>query len=152
MNVQQKEQWRYTHVEQTSIALTASASTHSHLNLCDYFNWKKSHRQTNREFKKYEFRNKGDTQKELLKKRTRIVLQHNLDPKAGLVNGTRGVIVDFEKYDERKLPRARKESEERGSNGPILARSHATYEHHEIRRYAKENNYQPWPVVKFDDG
>ena len=86
------------------------------------------------------------------KKDMRVVLQHNLDPEAGLVNGSQRVIVEFEEYDERKLPRARKESEERGSDGPILAGSRAAYEHHEIRRYAEENNYQPWPVVKFDDG
>lgn len=38
------------------------------------------------------------------KKPMRVVLQHNLDPEAGLVNGTQGIIVDFEEYGEIKLP------------------------------------------------
>lgn len=82
----------------------------------------------------------------------RVLLQHNLDPAAALVNKSQGVIVDFKTYDEKKLPRARKESEGRGSDAPSLDGSHATYEHHEIRRYAEDNDYQPWPVVRFDDG
>jgi ATP-dependent DNA helicase PIF1 len=86
------------------------------------------------------------------KKHMRVVLQHNLDPEAGLVNGSQGMIIGFEKYDESRLPRARKESEGRESDAPSIVGSHASYQHYEIRRYAEENDYQPWPIVQFDDG
>jgi hypothetical protein len=74
------------------------------------------------------------------KKSMRVVLQHNLDPEAGPVNGSQGMSVGFERYDEKKLPRARKESKGRGSDAPSIGGSYASYEHHKIRRYAKKTS------------
>jgi ATP-dependent DNA helicase PIF1 len=35
----------------------------------------------------------------------RVVLQANIDPNSGLVNGSQGTVVGFEPFDEKKLPK-----------------------------------------------
>ncbi len=84
----------------------------------------------------------------------RIVLQANLDPSAGLVNGSQGTIVGFEPYDPAKLPRpydgnsGKKESQ----NGPFIRGTHAHYAEEQIKLFASQNGNQPWPRVRFDNG
>lgn len=83
----------------------------------------------------------------------RVVLQSNLDPSAGLVNGSQGTIVDFEPFDQKKLPKKadnRKEMEM--SMTPNLRGSHAAYAEERIKIFADDNKRQSWPIVKFDNG
>ena len=84
-----------------------------------------------------------------LKQGMRVVLQSNLNPEAGLVNGSQGVVVGFEDFDPNRLPRKAKrtESEDGGLKG-----EHAKYMESEIKAFAHVNNYQPWPIVQFDNG
>lgn len=83
----------------------------------------------------------------------RVVLQANLDPQAGLVNGSQGALIGFEDYDPKRLPRkpeTRNEVAEAGS--ATLKGSYAKYSELQIEQYAKGNNLQPWPIVRFDNG
>jgi ATP-dependent DNA helicase PIF1 len=59
----------------------------------------------------------------------RVVLQHNVDPEGGLLNGSQGEIIGFEDYDENRLPT---KSHDEGSGGSIVG-SHATYRQHGTR-------------------
>jgi ATP-dependent DNA helicase PIF1 len=88
-----------------------------------------------------------------LKEGMRIVLQANLEPAAGLVNGSQGVITGFEPHDENRLPRKAENRTEAGKPGVSFTRgTHARYFEEQIKIYAKNNRCQPWPIVKFDNG
>ena len=83
----------------------------------------------------------------------RVVLQANLEPNAGLVNGSQGVIIGFEPFDEQRLPRkAENRSEAAMSGVPFTRGAHARYFQEQIKIYSKDNKRQPWPIVKFDNG
>lgn len=87
----------------------------------------------------------------------RVVLQSNLDPQAGLVNGSQGALIDFEEYDPKRLPRKPENRNDPGelnsmSTGTSLRGTHAKYCEQQIQVFAKENKYQPWPIVRFDNG
>jgi ATP-dependent DNA helicase PIF1 len=87
-----------------------------------------------------------------LKKDMRVVLQANLDPTAGLVNGSQGTIIDFEPFDEKRLPRKADRSETGDSGAATTRGAHAQYFEEQIKIYGKQNQRLPWPVVKFDNG
>ncbi|CAO2657621.1 Nn.00g037470.m01.CDS01 [Neocucurbitaria sp. VM-36] len=88
-----------------------------------------------------------------LKEGMRVVLQANLDPHAGLVNGSQGAIIGFEPYDSKKLPRKQENKNEPEMPGVYLLRgAHAKYAEQQIKIYAEQNRRQPWPIVKFDNG
>lgn len=125
----------------------------------DTFDWKEHHRDdlslqkyTKQEYNGHtlwylkEHRYEAYSQ---LKQGMRVVLQSNLNPEAGLVNGSQGVVVGFEDFDPNRLPRKAKrtESEDGGLKG-----EHAKYMESEIKAFAHVNNYQPWPIVQFDNG
>ncbi|KAF2257454.1 hypothetical protein BU26DRAFT_44157 [Trematosphaeria pertusa] len=81
----------------------------------------------------------------------RVVLLQNLEPTAGLVNGSQGTIVDFEHYDSKWMPRKGDNRDDEETSGvPILGGSHARYRQQQIKDFVEENDYQPWPVVEFD--
>jgi ATP-dependent DNA helicase PIF1 len=83
-----------------------------------------------------------------VKEGQRVVLQANLDPQAGLVNGSQGSIIGFEPFDQNKLPRKAERNE--GDGG--LRGAHGKYAEFQITEYAKRNGSQSWPIVKFDNG
>jgi ATP-dependent DNA helicase PIF1 len=83
-----------------------------------------------------------------LKEGMRVVLQANLEPEAGLVNGSQGLIVGFEPFDPNRLPRAAEGKDDPGD----LRGTHAKYAQGQIKRYADSNRRQPWPIVEFDNG
>jgi ATP-dependent DNA helicase PIF1 len=83
-----------------------------------------------------------------VKEGQRVVLQANLDPQAGLVNGSQGSIIGFEPFDQNKLPRKAERNE--GDGG--LRGAHGKYAEFQIKEYAKRNGSQLWPIVKFDNG
>lgn len=81
------------------------------------------------------------------------MLQANLEPNAGLVNGSQGSIIGFEPYDSKKLPRKPDSKNDMGFSGVSYLRgSHAAYSEQQIKIYADQNKRQPWPIVKFDNG
>jgi ATP-dependent DNA helicase PIF1 len=80
----------------------------------------------------------------------RVVLQANIDPNGGLVNGSQGTIIDFEPFDEKKLP---KKAEIHDDPGRANTRgTYALYYEEQIGIFSKQNKRQPWPVVRFDNG
>ncbi|KAJ8118005.1 hypothetical protein OPT61_g936 [Boeremia exigua] len=83
-----------------------------------------------------------------LKLNQRVVLQANLDPAAGLVNGAQGSIIEFKDFDEKALPRAANNKTEIGE----LRGDHAKYREEQIKEFANSNGRQPWPVVRFTNG
>lgn len=88
-----------------------------------------------------------------LKLEMRIVLQANLEPSSGLVNGTQGTIIDFEPFDEKRLPRKAENKMEAAPSGVSFTRgTYARYNEEQIKLFGKENKRQPWPVVRFDNG
>lgn len=86
----------------------------------------------------------------------RVVLQANLDPNGGLVNGSQGVITDFEPFDDKRLPRklemSRTEAAMSTSTAPSTRGAHARYFEEQIKIYSKHNKRQSWPIVQFDNG
>lgn len=83
-----------------------------------------------------------------LKQNQRVVLQANLDPICGLVNGAQGTIVSFEDFDEKALPKA---PEKKGADADLRG-DHAIYRQEQIKAFAKAHDRQPWPVVRFTNG
>ena len=81
----------------------------------------------------------------------RVVLQANLEPDRGLVNGSQGAIIGFEDFDSNKLPR-KGENREMDPNGPTLRGAHARYAEEQIKIYADANGRKPWPIVQFSNG
>lgn len=83
----------------------------------------------------------------------RVVLQANLEPSMGLVNGSQGVITSFEPFDEKRLPRKAENRNDVGlSDTPFTRGAHARYFGEQIKVFGKTNKRQPWPIVKFDNG
>jgi ATP-dependent DNA helicase PIF1 len=101
----------------------------------------------------------------------RVVLQQNLDPTAGLVNGSQGTVVKFERYSAKRMPktvpnrekqesldRKNKRAESPGPTGPTsdssptIVGSHAQHREDQIQAFANANKNCSWPVVRFDNG
>jgi len=86
----------------------------------------------------------------------RVVLQANLDASGGLVNGSQGVITDFEPFDDKRLPRKlennRNDAAMAMSTAPSTRGAHAKYFEEQIKIYGKHNTRKPWPIVRFDNG
>lgn len=82
-----------------------------------------------------------------LKQNQRVVLQANLEPSAGLVNGAQGTIIEFQEFNENALPKAASQKE----NGELRG-DHAAYRQEQIKAFASANGRQPWPVVRFTNG
>ncbi|KAF9698916.1 hypothetical protein EKO04_002875 [Ascochyta lentis] len=88
-----------------------------------------------------------DTQVQL-KQDQRVVLQANIDPPSGLVNGAQGTIIEFKPYEESTLPKAPANKNESGD----LRGDHAAYREAQIKSFANANGHQAWPVVQFTNG
>jgi ATP-dependent DNA helicase PIF1 len=83
----------------------------------------------------------------------RVVLQANIDPNSGLVNGSQGTVVGFEPFDEKKLPKkADSRSEVDDPKRANTRGTHARYFEEQISIFSKQNKRQPWPIVRFDNG
>lgn len=76
------------------------------------------------------------------------MLQANVDPTVGLVNGAQGKIVEFEPYEEKNLPKALVKKNETAD----LRGDHAVYRQKQIKSFGEKNGRQPWPVVQFING
>ncbi len=76
-----------------------------------------------------------------------VVLLVNLNLRAGLCNGSQGIIVDFEPYDEYKLPRR----PPNGTPGSGLVGEHASLKENHIREFVRKQKPSgpSWPRVYF---
>ena len=75
-----------------------------------------------------------------LKKNMPVLLLSNLAPGYGLVNGSRGTIVDFEPFTASNTsPRA-------------YIDEHAEYRQNEVGEYMEKVANRVWPVVRFENG
>jgi ATP-dependent DNA helicase PIF1 len=87
-----------------------------------------------------------------LKKGMLIVLLHNLDIGAGLVNGSQGTIQGFEDYDPKNLPKSATGREKRdGFPMPgvqVLQGDHAVFREGQLQEYAKQMEFKAWPIVR----
>lgn len=90
-----------------------------------------------------------------LKQSMLVVLLSNLDIAAGLVNGSQGKILRFEKIDASKLPHAKDENDKGKITDPTatLIGDHAAIREANIRAYVENNpSVSEWPVVLFQNG
>jgi len=96
-----------------------------------------------------------------LKEGMQVVLLVNLDINVGLVNGSQGEIVGWEKYDPKKMPkpkislstRTRKEYEE-GSlpSLVVLSGDYTSHREENINNFILNAGTKEWPIVRFDNG
>jgi ATP-dependent DNA helicase PIF1 len=87
-----------------------------------------------------------------LKKGMLVVLLHNLDIGAGLVNGSQGTIQGFEDYDPKNLPKSATSREKRDAlptqGVQVLQGDHAVFREWQLQEYAKQMDFKAWPVVR----
>ena len=57
------------------------------------------------------------------------------------------MIIEFQEFDEKALPRAPK----KGEDGELRG-DHGAYRQEQIKAFASANGRQPWPVVRFTNG
>lgn len=86
-----------------------------------------------------------------------VVLQVNLDIEQGLVNGSQGVIQNFEPYSKEKMPKAakgiiRNPREPAPPAGPTLGGDYPQYREKMIQQFIDQAEYKFWPVVRFSNG
>jgi ATP-dependent DNA helicase PIF1 len=88
-----------------------------------------------------------------LKQGMQVVLLVNLDIKAGLVNGSQGVITGFEKSDPTKLPKAKEngKADQNYSSVPILTGEHADVREANIRTFMDRAATKEMPIVLFQN-
>ncbi|KAF5573264.1 5'-3' DNA helicase [Fusarium pseudoanthophilum] len=80
-----------------------------------------------------------------LKETMQVMLQVNLDIRAGLVNGSQGVICGWEKIDINVLPKLR------GEHSSIREAYVKKFTEQHQQRYRNDKD-QFWPVVRFNNG
>ena len=88
-----------------------------------------------------------------LKQGMQVVLLVNLDIKAGLVNGSQGVITGFEKADPAKLPKAKEngKGDHTYSSVPVLCGEHAEVRAANIKAFIDRAVTKELPVVLFQN-
>ena len=64
-----------------------------------------------------------------------VILLVNLDQDAGLINGSQGILLDYEKYDPERLPK--------------LSGAHKGRRQNLVREFAARAQFKKWPVVSF---
>lgn len=88
-----------------------------------------------------------------LKQGMQVVLLVNLDIKAGLVNGSQGVITGFEITDPAKLPNAKEDGKaaQNYSSVPILNGEHADVREANIKTFMDRAASKELPIVLFQN-
>lgn len=83
-----------------------------------------------------------------------VVLLVNLDQENGLVNGSQGVIMGFERAEDSKMPEAIKKDDKdfsRMGSGPVLTGEHAEVREANIRIFMETATNKEWPIVLFQN-
>jgi ATP-dependent DNA helicase PIF1 len=88
-----------------------------------------------------------------LKQGMQVVLLVNLDIKAGLVNGSQGVVTGFENADPAKLPKAKEDGKaaQNYSSVPTLNGEHADVREANIRTFMDRAATKELPIVLFQN-
>ncbi|KIV99555.1 hypothetical protein, variant [Verruconis gallopava] len=86
-----------------------------------------------------------------LREGMRVVLQVNLNIDAGLVNGSQGIVIGWEPYDETKLPKADRSRIMSTPMNAIMG-EHAAYREAHIQAFIDAAQVKEWPVVRFENG
>lgn len=84
-----------------------------------------------------------------LKEGMLVILLVNLELRQGLINGSQGTIIGWEKYDPAKLPKATGKGEQ---TGPSIGGDHADMKEGHVRRFIETAETKQWPIVKFHNG
>lgn len=90
-----------------------------------------------------------------LKEGMLVILLVNLDFKTGLVNGSQGKIIGFEKHAEHKVfPPQAPDSPRKGGRGKDSAPKpeHTAIKEDQIRQFIDRNDVTQWPVIEFHNG
>lgn len=92
-----------------------------------------------------------------LKEGMLIILLVNLDFKSGLVNGSQGKVIGFEKHEEHRVfppPQAYESPRNRGrSMMEVELKSQiANIKEEQIRDFIGRNGIRQWPIVEFQNG
>jgi ATP-dependent DNA helicase PIF1 len=83
-----------------------------------------------------------------------VVLLVNLDQENGLVNGSQGVVMGFEKAEDSKMPEAVKKDDKEFSRlgtGPVLTGEHAEVREANIRTFMDNAKEKLWPIILFQN-
>lgn len=89
----------------------------------------------------------------VLKEGMPVLLLINLSFNLGLINGSRGQIIGFEKSEEKNLPRVRRnDADDRGKD--IALSFKTVYEKRQVHSFASRERIkrQGWPIVRFENG
>jgi ATP-dependent DNA helicase PIF1 len=83
-----------------------------------------------------------------------VVLLTNLDLASGLCNGSQGLIAGWERYDPKKMPRARWGKSDEPSPGMKFMGDHALTKEIQVARFIEEDamEVRQWPVVRLLNG
>jgi ATP-dependent DNA helicase PIF1 len=89
-----------------------------------------------------------------LKKGMLVVLLHNIDLPAGLVNGSQGTIQGFEDYDPTKMPKATGKGKESdvAHTGAALVGDYAALREQQMKAFVQQAPFKKWPIVTFLNG
>lgn len=89
----------------------------------------------------------------VLKEGMPVLLLINLNFNLGLINGSRGQIVGFERSDEKDLPRVGRNDADNYEK-EIASSFKADYEERQVRSFASRERIklQGWPIVRFENG
>lgn len=86
-----------------------------------------------------------------LKEGMQVILIHNLDIKAGLVNGTSGKVVGFEPMNAEYLPRAKRGSKDAAKEGQeLISHEHRHYAEARVQHFYEQAECRWWPIVQFN--
>lgn len=85
-----------------------------------------------------------------LKEGMQVILLHNLDIGAGLVNGTSGKVVGFQPMIADMLPRAKSGSKDKSKHGEdLISHEHKNYVESRIKQFYEQPEYKLCPIVDF---
>ena len=84
-----------------------------------------------------------------------VILLVNLDMESGLINGSQGIVVGWEEYDEKKLPKSADPKDLRKDPNPLrplIFGEYASTKEESIKVFMERAPVKKWPTVKFDNG
>ena len=86
-----------------------------------------------------------------LKEGAHVVLLVNINIAEGLINGSQGVVIGFEKHEPTSIPNSRSK-EPRGNRGPTVQGDHKEFKEAGIAAFIRRSKHKEWPIVEFMNG